>query len=301
MVFTMSKMPLQGIPGFLAAVRHGNLSRAAASLHVTVSALSHQMRVLEDRLRVRLLERGPRGVKLTSAGERLHREVAPHFEAIERALRAPSNRNETALRIDSLPWFASSWLIPRLPEFLAAEPDVELSVSATWELIDFGRGNHDAALRFGVGGWPSLHADLLFDEWVFPVAAPSVVARWRRYGFADLSRWPLIGDPADRWQQWFRRHGGTAPKRFVTRFDSSETLIRGATEGLGVALVPASLARPLLRVRRLVRLGARHIPAGQSYYLVYPDGTLELDPFRRFRAWLLRAAAAEPTARGRKP
>ncbi len=294
-------MPLQGIPGFLAAVRHGNLSRAAASLHVTVSALSHQMRALEDRLRVRLLERGPRGVKLTAAGERLHRDVAPHFDAIERALRTPSMRQETSLRIDSLPWFASSWLIPRLPKFVAAQPDIELSVSATWELIDFGRGEHDAALRFGVAGWPGLHADLLFDEWLLPVAAPSVVARWRRHGFADLGRWPLIEDTVNRWPRWFQRNGGTPPKRYVARFDTSETLIRGATEGLGVALVPASLARPLLRVRRLARVGAKHVPAADSYYLVYPDRTLELEPFRRFRDWLLRSAAADRNARGRKP
>ena len=164
----MSKMPLQGIPGFMAAVRHGNLSRAAASLHLTVSALSHQMRVLEERLDVKLLERGPRGVKLTVAGERLHREVAPHFEAIQHALRRPEKRNETALRINALPWFASSWLIPRLPEFVAAEPDIELSLSASWDLVDFGRDEHDAALRFGVAGWPQVHADLLFDEWVLP-------------------------------------------------------------------------------------------------------------------------------------
>lgn len=289
----MRRVPLQGIPGFLAAARHGNLSRAATALHVTVSALSHQMRVLEERLRVRLLERGPRGVRLTAAGERLHREIAPHFDAIERALQAPAVRRESTLRIDSLPWFASSWLIPRLPEFVAAEPDVELSLSASTDLVDFGRDDHDAAIRYGAAGWAGLQADLLFDEWVLPVAAPSVVARYRRAGHTDLSRWPLLGDPVDRWPQWFARYGGTLPKRFVARFDSSETLVRGATEGLGVALVPAVLARPLLRVRRLARVGARRLPAGRSYYLVYPERTLEHDPFRRFRDWLARTAASE--------
>jgi LysR family glycine cleavage system transcriptional activator len=293
MDFTMSKTPLHAIPGFLASVQHGNLSRAAASLHLTVSALSHQMRVLEERLGVKLLKRGPRGVKLTMAGERLQREVAPHFEAIQNALRRRAKHNETALRINSLPWFASSWLIPRLPEFVAAEPDVELSLSASWELIDFGRDEHDAALRFGVAGWPQVHADLLFDEWVLPVATPALLARHRRNGFGDLGRWPLLGDSVGRWDQWFARHGGSPPKRFVARFDSSETLVRGATEGLGVALIPTALAQPLLRVRRLVRIGARRLPAGQSYYLVYPERTLGLEPFLRFRDWLLRSVAAD--------
>jgi LysR family glycine cleavage system transcriptional activator len=289
----MSKLPLQGIPGFMAAVRYGNLSRAAASLNLTVSALSHQMRVLEERLRVRLLERGSRGVTLTAEGERLHREVAPHFNAIERALRAPTSRNETSLRIDSLPWFASSWLIPRLPAFVAAQPDIELSVSASWELVDFEHSDFDAALRFGSRGWPAVNSDLLFDEWLFPVASPALMARCKKIGFADIGRWPLIGDPVDRWPQWFARHGGNVPKRFVARFDSSDTLIRGALEGLGVALVPATLAIPLLHVRRLVRVGARRLAAGQSYFLVYPERTLRHAAFVKFRDWLLKTVAAE--------
>jgi LysR family glycine cleavage system transcriptional activator len=292
----MSKLPLHGIPGFMAAVRYGNLSRAAASLNLTVSALSHQMRVLEDRLRVRLLERSSRGVTLTAEGERLHREVAPHFNAIERALRAPTARNDTVLRIDSLPWFASSWLIPRLPVFVAAEPDIELSVSASWDLVDFETSNFDAALRFGARSWPPLNSDLLFDEWLLPVASPAVMARCKKLGFTDLGRWPLIGDPEDRWPEWFARHGGKVPKRFVARFDSSDTMVRGATEGLGLALIPATLAVPLLHMRRLVRVGARRLAAGRSYFLVYPERTLRHAAFVKFREWLLRTIAVEPRA-----
>jgi LysR family transcriptional regulator, glycine cleavage system transcriptional activator len=247
-------------------------------------------------LRVRLLERGSRGVTLTAEGERLHREVAPHFNAIERALRAPTSRNETALRIDSLPWFATSWLIPRLPAFVAAQPDIELSVSANWELVDFEHSDFDAALRFGSRGWPSVKSDLLFDEWLFPVASPGLVNRCKKIGFADIGRWPLIGDPVDRWPQWFARHGGNVPKRFVARFDSSDTLLRGALEGLGVALVPATLAMPLLHVRRLVRVGARRLAAGQSYFLVYPERTLRHAAFVKFRDWLLQTVAAERKA-----
>jgi LysR family transcriptional regulator, glycine cleavage system transcriptional activator len=289
----MSKLPLQGIPGFMAAVRYGNLSRAAATLNLSVSALSHQMRVLEDRLRVRLLERGPRGVTLTAEGERLHREVAPHFNAIERALRAPATRNDTVLRIDSLPWFASSWLIPRLPAFVAAEPDIELSVSASWDLVDFETSQFDATLRFGARGWPSVNSDLLFDEWLLPVASPAVLSRCKKLGFADLGRWPLIGDPEDRWPEWFARHGGKVPKRFVARFDSSDTMVRGATEGLGLALIPATLAEPLLHMRRLVRVGARRLAAGRSYFLVYPERTLRHAAFVKFRDWLLGTVASE--------
>jgi LysR family glycine cleavage system transcriptional activator len=290
----MSRIPLQAIPGFVAAARHGNLSRAAATLHVTVSALSHQMRSLEERLRVRLLERGPRGVRLTAAGERLYRDIAPHFDALERALRAPALRTETTLRIDSLPWFASSWLIPRLGAFVAEEPDIELSLSASAELVDFARGEQDAALRYGTAGWPGLRADLLFDEWVLPVASPAVLAARPASARGDLGRWPLLGDPGARWPRWFARYGGTPPRRFVARFDDSETVVRAATEGLGVALVPSVLAQPLLKARRLARVGTRRLPAGAAYFLVYPDRTPLHAPLSRFREWLLAAAAAGP-------
>ena len=207
----MSKMPLQTLPGFLAAVEHGNLSRAAASLHLTVSALSHQMRALEERLGVKLLERGPRGVKLTVAGERLHREVAPHFEAIQHALRRPEKRNETALRINALPWFASSWLIPRLPEFVAAEPDIELSLSASWDSGGFRarRARCSAALR---------RRRLAPRSRRFVVRRVGAAGRDARpcspaigaAASADLGRWPLLGDSVGRWGQWFARNGGSA-------------------------------------------------------------------------------------------
>jgi LysR family glycine cleavage system transcriptional activator len=197
------------------------------------------------------------------------------------------------LRIDALPWFASSWLIPRLPDFVATHPDIELSVSASWELVDFESSQFDAALRFGSRSWPSVSSDLLFDEWLLPVASPEVLARCKKLGFADLGRWPLVGDPEDRWPEWFARHGGQVPKRFVARFDSSDTMVRGATEGLGLALIPAVLAKPLLKARRLVRVGARRLAAGRSYFLVYPQRTLRHAPFVKFRDWLLQSIAAE--------
>jgi LysR family glycine cleavage system transcriptional activator len=277
----------------MAAARHCNLSRAAASLNITVSALSHQMTTLEGRLRMVLLVRGPRGVSLTAGGERLYREIATHYDALDRALRAPAARNETSLRIDSLPWFASSWLIPRLPAFVAAEPTIELSLSATFEIVDFDRNDQDAALRYGSGGWPHLKADLLYDEWVLPVVSPKLIARWPRRAQTDLSRWPLLADPVERWSQWFSRYEGSMPKRFVARFDSSETLVRGATEGLGVALAPETLVAPLLKTHRLARLGTRRLAAGHSYYLVYPARSAAHPPFQRFRDWLLRAVAAD--------
>src|SRR3954470_24868094 len=118
----MSKVPLHALPGFIAAARLGNLSRAAASLHVTVSALSHQMRGLEQQLHRKLFERQRRGLALTDAVEQLFQAVAPHYDALELALRPERERRGHSLVISVMPSMASSWLMPRLTEFLAAHP-----------------------------------------------------------------------------------------------------------------------------------------------------------------------------------
>ena len=184
----MSKVPLHVLPGFVAAARMLNLSRAAASLHVTVSALSHQMRGLEELLGQRLFDRGPRGLRLTPAGERLFGQVAPHLDAISAALAPQPARSPHALTLSVMPTVASSWLIPRLPSFTAQHPEVELSLQSTSDLVDFDREEVDAALRFGPGGWPGLRAHLLFEEWVVPVCSPELLRRFPRGHGRAISR-----------------------------------------------------------------------------------------------------------------
>jgi len=288
----MSKVPLHVVPGFVAAARLGNLSRAAASLHVTVSALSHQMRGLEDHLRRKLFERRPRGLALTTAGERLFEVVAPHYDALATALRPDREGPAHALTLSVLPSVASSWLVPRLPQFVAANPEIELNLQSTADLVSFDREAVDAALRFGPGTWPGLHADLLFGDWVQPVASPALLARFPAIDPSEFVRLPLLGDPSDRWRDWFEEFGGTPPRRYVASFTDTETLQRAAVEGLGVALGRLMMARPLLEAGRLVALSTQRLPAKFSHYLVYPPRSVGHPAVVAFRAWLLEAAAA---------
>src|SRR5437763_8283583 len=166
----MSKVPLHALPAFIATARLGNLSRAAASLHVTVSALSHQMRGLETQLRKKLFHRRPRGLALSDAGERLFAAVAPHYDILDLALRPERERSDQSLTLSVMPSVATGWLLPRLAGFVAASPEIDLSVQSSVELVDFEREAVDAAMRFGPGDWPGVHADPLFDEWLLPVA-----------------------------------------------------------------------------------------------------------------------------------
>src|SRR5512141_2540257 len=149
----MSKPPLHALQAFVAVARLKNLTRAAAEQNLTVSALSHQMRALEQRLNERLLLRGPRGVTLTPQGERLLESIAAHMEGIERVFARVRERRVDALTVSALPSFSSSWLMPRLPDFMARHPGLELNLQTSVDLVDFEREAVDAALRLGRGQW----------------------------------------------------------------------------------------------------------------------------------------------------
>jgi LysR family glycine cleavage system transcriptional activator len=296
----MARPQLHALQGFVAAARSGNLSRAAESLYITVSALSHQIRGLEERLGQRLFERGARGVQLTDAGRELFERIAPHLDAIEHAVRPGRARRDDVLTLTLLPSLAASWLVPRLPGFLAAHPQLEISLQSQAGLVDFQRDTGvDAGLRFGLGQWPGVHAVHLFDDWVTPTASPALLERLGRPTLATLGQFPLLGDTRGRWNGWFERFGGTPPTRFVAAFDDSETLHRAAAEGLGIALGRYTLMRPLVDAGLLVPLFKERLNAEFAHYLVYPPRSQNHAGLAAFREWLLQEAqayAAELTA-----
>jgi LysR family glycine cleavage system transcriptional activator len=293
----MSRPPLHALQGFVAAARSGNLSRAAESLHLTVSALSHQVRGLEDRLGQRLFVRTARGVELTADGRHLFERIAPHFDALDQALRPYRARRDDVLTLTLMPSFAASWLVPRLPRFLATHPQLEINLQSTSDVVGFERSPElDAGLRFGPGRWPGVQAVHLFDDWITPTASPELLARLGRPTLETLARFPLLGAPGGRWSEWFAHFGGTPPARFVATFTDSDTLHRAAAEGLGIALGRMTLARPLVEAGRLVRLFDEHLPSEFGHYLVYPSRSEGHAGLAAFRAWLLEEARAESGA-----
>ncbi|MGB3269428.1 MAG: LysR substrate-binding domain-containing protein [Rhodanobacter sp.] len=288
----MGKLPLGLLQQFVLIARQGNLSRAAREANLTVSALSHQMKQLEERLDRRLFERGPRGVTLTVDGNCLLEAVGEHVDGIEHALGAYRTRHHDALTLSASPGIMSSWLVPRLPKLVAAHPELELSLQSGSTLVNFAREPVDVALRYGAGGWPGLHCERLFGEWIAPVAAPQLVARMAGTDPADLSRWPLLGEPvpSTRWRDWFERTGGTSPARYVAQFDSLDALRHAALEGLGVALGRMVTSKSLIDAGRLQVLGERYLAVKEAYWLVYPPRSLEHRGLQRFREWLLAEA-----------
>ncbi|WP_445144889.1 LysR substrate-binding domain-containing protein [Dyella sp. Tek66A03] len=288
----MARISLDLLQQFVQVGRLGNLSRAAEQANLTVSALSHQVRQLEQRLERRLFDRGPRGVQLTPEGRRLMEAVGHHFEGIDRALSGYRVRREEALTLSAIPGVMSSWLVPRLARLVAAHPELELNLQSSVELVNFDRDPVDAAMRYGRGPWPGLVTERLFDEWIAPVAAPALLERMRGVDPADLAKWPLLGDPGDRWRDWFTATGGQPPRRYVAQFDNTDALQRAASEGMGVALGRMVMARPMIEAGLLQVLGNRYLQIPEAYFLVYPERARDHASLRIFRDWLHEEAAA---------
>ena len=282
----MGKLSLSLLQQFVLVARLGNLSRAAAQANLTVSALSHQMRQLEQRMERKLLDRGPRGVQLTAEGRRLMEAVAHHFEGIELAMASYRCRREEALTVNTLSGVMSSWLMPRLAGLVAMHPELELNLQSSSALVDFERDPVDVAIRYGKGHWEGMRSEHLFDEWIVPVASPALLAHLPDADPDDMSAWPLLGDPSERWRDWFEQIGGHAPKRFVARFDTTDALQRAALEGMGVALGRMVMARPLIDAGLLHVLGQRYLRVPEAYFLVYPERSREHAGFRVFREWI---------------
>ncbi len=287
----MARPPLNALQTFVVAARAQNLTRAAERLHLTVSALSHQIRLLEERVDCSLFVRGPRGLKLTAVGQRLLDNVAPHLEAIELALKPLCARSDNALSLSAMPSMTTSWLLPRLPRFVARHPEIELNLDSSIELVDFAGGRYDAALRYGVGDWPGLVVESLLEEWLTPVASPSLLAGRKPPTLEELGDLPLLC-PEDPWQEWFATYGGKPPSRYAASLGDSESRQRAAVEGIGVALGRTTMVRPLIETGQLVALFPQLMQARRWHYLVYPERSRKHAGFMLFREWLLDEAAS---------
>ena len=292
----MARISLDLLQQFVVAARAGNFSRAAEQSHLTVSALSHQIRQLEQRVERKLFDRGPRGVQLTAEGQRLLDAIGVHFEGIDRALAVYRCRREEALTVNTIPGVMSSWLVPRLAGLVTAHPELELNLQSSTSLVDFERDPVDVVIRYGLGSWSGLESECLFDEWIAPVAAPALVERMQGRDPRDLGAWPLLGDPGGRWKDWSEYAGVEVPRRFVAQFDTTDALHRAAVEGMGVALGRMVLARPLIDAGLLCMLGDRYMKIPEAYFLVYPPRSESHAGLRLFREWIRGEAVSYQAA-----
>ncbi len=288
--------PLKAIQYFEAAARHLSLTRASAELNVTHSAVSHQVKALEEWLGVRLFKRVNRAVVLTDAGQAYVRPVRQAFERLGEASRLLRARETGgALTVSVMPSFAAKWLVPRLSRFRALHPDIDVRISASPTLVNFDREDVDVAIRYGRGHWPGLRTDLLLQEALYPVCSPKLLeGPLPLRAPEDLRHHPLLQDSdwnIDFWQIWLDKAGvGTMSQLPGMSFNYSNLMLQAAIDGLGVALTHAALAEDDLAAGRLVKPFAIEIRTDYSYYLVAPESAADRPKVEAFRHWLMNEA-----------
>lgn len=279
--------PLNALRTFEVAARQLSFTRAADELHVTQTAVSHQMRLLEEHLGLPLFVRLPRRLELTTEGQAYARELGLVFEQMRDAtLSLRQQRRREVLVVTTLPSLAARWLVPRLARFVAAHPQTDLRLLSTERPLDFAREPVDVGIRFGYGRYAGLRTEKLMDDEYFPVCSPALVKGRARL---DLRRHPLLHDDSpDTWRRWLRAAGATDvdPERGHIFTDASQTLAAAAA-GLGIAMGRRVLVERELTARRLIRPFPLSLPSDQSYYLVSTPHAADLPKVQAFRTWVL--------------
>ena len=287
--------PLSALRAFEAAARQLNFTRAAEELHLTQGAISHQMKALEAGLGVTLFRRQGRRLLLTDAGQRFAVRVRAVLTELAESVAAIAGKPDSrVLTVSMLPSFAARWLIPRLAAFQRRHPEIDIHVSASHALAEFGAGGVDLAVRFGRGGWPGVVAEKLFDEEVFPVASPRLVAKRWPLKPRELDRFPLLRSEREPWTPWFRAIGlaREEPKRGPI-FSDEILMLEAAEQGIGIALARGAIAAPEIAAGRLLRLFPDRVPPRSAYYLVYPRASETLPAVAAFRQWIMSEVAGK--------
>jgi LysR family glycine cleavage system transcriptional activator len=310
----MARLPLHTLPAFRTAARLSNLRAAAAALHLSHSAVSQQIRVLEVQLGFPVFERRGRRIQLNAAGKALLAGVETALASLDDALQAAAAAATGAgrmLRVTALPSFAQRWLLPRIGRWRARHPDIALEIDASQNLVDLQRDGFHAGVRTGPRGhWPGLESEPLIESPLIVVGSPAIARRLVGRGDAALANEALIGD-VPGWQLWFAAAGLKTKARPVADFNDGGLMLQAAEHGLGITLAREMLAADALADGRLVRLSpvTIDVPDARGYYLVYPPSLKHWPPLVALRRWLFdeleeaqrqwvalrRTATGEPT------
>ena len=288
------RLPLGSLRVFVAVAQHLNFSRAADALGVTTSAASVQVRALEEYLNQPLFRRNGREVRLTIEGEALLPRVQEALRQLEHAIDdVRRDRGGGRLKITTFSSFMHAWLVPRMPRFHAAHPDIDIHLDSSDATVDFVRDDFHMAVRLGRGDWPNVRSEKLLDEWLIPVCSPQLLAKHGPLRRAeDLRRYPLLHSNSEPWTCWLLdgAAAGSAGLR-GTLVDDSRAIVRMAAQGAGLALVRWSLVADELASGKLVRAAERVLPSEKSYWLVYPGRSRDLPSVQAFMAWIREEAA----------
>lgn len=291
----MARLPLQTLPAFRAVARGANLRAAAEALHLTHSAISQQIKLLEEQVGFALFDRRGRRVVLNAAGAALLRAVEPALVQLDDGLRAAaaaSGDDQHRIRITLLSSFAQRWLLPRMGRWRDKHPDIGIELHTSQNVVDLQREGFHAALRQGRGNWRGLEAVCLTDSPLIVLGSPDAAHRLHGRDAAALADEPLLGSAA-LWQRWFALSGVRARVNPVADFNDAGLILQAAEQNLGLALAREILAADALRDGRLVRLSPVLMQEEEAYayWLAFVPSLADWPPLLALRKWLLEELA----------
>lgn len=288
---------MRGIRMFCAAARHESFKLAAEELFVTASAISHQVKKLENELSLELFERNGRKLTLTPAGSQLYEEANVAIGNIDDVVgRLRGEYQRSSLRVSVQPFFASEFLVPRLGEFAGEHPYIDLQIDTTDESRERHPQSADVSVRLFREIPAGLSSDLLFPLRLVPACSPEFRSQLDIVGWRVSSSLTMIvhSSQPNSWRAWSDYSGIDVPSssNFI-RFDSMLAVCRAAAQGLGAALVPVPLAKEWFRSRRLVRLFDYELVTDYGYHLCCQEDQRERQDIQAFRRWVLQSFESE--------
>lgn len=288
--------PTATLRAFEVATRHATFTSASEELHVTQSAVSHQLKNLEEIWGLQLFQRG-KSLSLTPAGAALAPIVREFFMNLETTLAdLREQKGRVRLKVSTTYSFALKWLLPRLPSLSQQHPEILVTLDSSDKAIHFSSAEADVAIRFGAGNYPGLYSEFMFREQIFPVASPDLLSRFGTPRTpAELLRFPLLtrdgADLVPKWEIWFQHVGlGISPLKESVRFADTNMTIEAALLGQGIALARSGHVESEISEGSLIRLFDVPFPSPVAYYFVCPKGIETQPHIVSFRRWLMQEA-----------
>lgn len=280
---------LNALRVFVAVARCGGVSRAAEELNLTHSAVSHQIRALQSELGITLFEKSGRGLLLTEQARVYVQRIESAFKEIEEATLEVTTHNRHRLRISTIPSFAARWLLPRLGDFIATCPDVDVEVQSSHRAADVKGGEVDIGIRFDTGPHPGLYSERLMRDWLFPVCSPEFAKKYALCDTSGIDGVPLMHSEREPWSSWFPAAGIVAdePEHGIL-FNDSALMLQAAAAGQGLCLARQSIVYDELQSGRLVRPFSTYVESPFSYFFVCRREKLASPPIAAFRTWIVR-------------
>jgi len=292
-----ANISLRGLRTFSIAARCGSFRKAGEELFITASAVSHQIKSLEDELGELLFDRNSRELSLTETGKSLYEDVSPLIEQLDTVAASYKKGGiSSSIRISVQPFFASEYFVPRLSEFAAKHPEIDIQVGTSDESAEKHPADADLSIRLFRSPPPDMPSNLLFPLRMLPAGSPDFMKSMKVKNKKIVSDFPIIVHESQpkAWADWVKASGIQIPESTkVIRLDSMIAVVRAAQRGIGAALVPVPIGQLWFDEGSIVRLFNKELVADVSYYLVTKQERSSDRSVMLLRDWIVKNFAAD--------